>query len=125
MSPKLYDALKFIAQVLLPALGTLYVALAALWGLPNPEAVSGTVLALDTALGTLLHLSSSAYNNSDAKYDGAVNVIPTPNGGKTFELELHKGADDLERLDERKELLFKVKKAGKVAVGEREWNARH
>lgn len=124
MNPKLYDYLKFIAQVLLPALGTLYVALAALWGLPNPEAVSGTVLAVDTALGTLLHLSSTAYKNSDDKYDGAVVVSPTPNGGKNFELQLNKGVDDLERLDEQKELLFRVKKDDRLAVNEKQYMKR-
>lgn len=107
MSSKLYDVLKFIAQVALPALGTLYVALAALWGLPNPEAVSGTVLAIDTALGTLLHLSSNAYHSSDDRYDG--DLIVTENRGvKKFSLELDGDPDDV--LDKKDEIRFKVKK---------------
>ena len=106
----LYDKLKFVAQVLLPALGTLYAALAGLWGLQAPEQVTGTVLAVDTALGALLHISSNRYKDSDDRYDGAVNVIATPNGGKTFELELNKSVDDLEKLDQQKELVFKVKR---------------
>lgn len=65
MSNKTYDILKFIAQVLLPAFGTLYFALASIWGLPAAENVVGTVAAIDTFLGTLLHVSSNKYNKED------------------------------------------------------------
>ena len=56
-----YDALKWIAMVLLPALGTLYFALAGIWNLPYSEQVVGTITALDTFLGLLLGISSSNY----------------------------------------------------------------
>lgn len=56
-----YDTLKWIAMVLLPALGTLYFALAGLWNLPCAEQVVGTITALDTFLGILLGISSSNY----------------------------------------------------------------
>lgn len=62
MKNKTYDALKFIAQILLPALGTLYFALAQIWGLPYGEAIVGTITAVDLFLGTLLGISSSEYN---------------------------------------------------------------
>lgn len=75
---RLYDSLKFIAQILLPTLGTLYVSLAALWDLPEPTKVSGTILAVDTALGVLLGLASNTYNKSGAGVDGSINVIDTP-----------------------------------------------
>ena len=61
MSNKLYDALKWTAQVFLPALGTLYFALAATWGLPCSEKVVGTITAADTFLGVLLGISSARY----------------------------------------------------------------
>ena len=61
MSNKLYDALKWTAQVFLPALGTLYFALAATWGLPCSEQVVGTITAADTFLGVLLGISSARY----------------------------------------------------------------
>lgn len=63
MSNKVYDALKFIAQIVLPALATLYVAIASLWGLPYPDEISGTVMAIDTFLGALLMISSNKYYN--------------------------------------------------------------
>ncbi len=62
MSNKLYDALKWIAMVLLPAMGTLYFALAGIWDLPMGEQVVGTVTAVDTFLGVLLGISTAQYN---------------------------------------------------------------
>lgn len=64
MSNKTYDILKFVAQILLPALGTLYFALASIWGLPKGEEVVGTIVALDTFLGALLGISTSNYNKN-------------------------------------------------------------
>ncbi len=61
MSNKTYDALKYIAQVALPALGTLYFALAQIWGFPWGEQVVGTISALDACLGVLLKLSSDSW----------------------------------------------------------------
>ncbi len=65
MSNKTYDMLKWIAQYLLPASGTLYFALAAIWGLPYGEQVVGTITAVDTFLGVLLGISSASYNKSN------------------------------------------------------------
>lgn len=62
MSNKTYDILKFIAQIALPALGTLYFALAGIWGLPYGEQIVGTIAAVDTFLGAILKLSSDRYN---------------------------------------------------------------
>lgn len=65
MSNKVYDILKFIAQIVLPAIGTLYFALAGIWNLPYGEQVVGTITALDTFLGALLGLSSMSYNKEE------------------------------------------------------------
>ena len=62
LSNEMYDILKYVAQYLLPALGTLYFALAGIWGLPYGEQIVGTVTAVDTFLGVLLGLSTSQYN---------------------------------------------------------------
>lgn len=66
MSNKTYDVLKFIAQIGLPALGTLYFALASIWGLPFGEQIIGTITAVDVFLGALLGISSK---NWGAKND--------------------------------------------------------
>ena len=65
MNDKLYDVLKWIAMILLPAMGTLYFALAGIWGFPYAEQVVGTVTAVDTFLGVLLGISTSQYNKSN------------------------------------------------------------
>ena len=61
MSNKVYDVLKFIAQIVLPALGTLYFALAQIWGLPYGEQIVGTIVAVDAFLGTMLGVSTKSY----------------------------------------------------------------
>lgn len=61
LSNKTYDVLKWVAQYLLPAVGTLYFALARIWGLPYGEQIVGTITAVDTFLGVLLGISSVQY----------------------------------------------------------------
>lgn len=65
MSNKVYDILKYIAQIVLPALATLYLTLAGIWGLPYGEAISGTIMAIDTFLGVLLKISSVNYQKKN------------------------------------------------------------
>lgn len=63
MNDKVYDILKWVAQLLLPALGTLYFALAGIWGWPYGEQVVGTITAVDTFLGVILGIASKKYYN--------------------------------------------------------------
>ncbi len=63
LTNKTYDILKWIAQILLPALATLYFAIASVWGLPYSEQVVGTISAVDVFLGALLGISTAVYNN--------------------------------------------------------------
>lgn len=62
MSNRLYDILKYIAQIVLPALGTLYFALAKIWQFPYGAEIVGTITAVDTFLGCLLKISTDQYN---------------------------------------------------------------
>lgn len=70
MSNKIYDVLKWIAQILLPALATLYFALSQIWGLPYGEEIVGTITAFDAFLGVCLGISSATYykENDDERY---------------------------------------------------------
>lgn len=61
MSDKVYDILKQVAMVWLPAVATLYFALANIWGLPYAEEIVGTITAIDTFLGAILHISNTKY----------------------------------------------------------------
>jgi hypothetical protein len=62
MSNKCYDILKYIAQIVLPALGTLYFALAKIWQFPFGAEIVGTITAVDAFLGALLKISTDQYN---------------------------------------------------------------
>lgn len=70
MSNKVYDILKFIAQILLPALGTLYFALAKIWGFPYAAEIVGTISAVDAFLGALLGISTANYNKEQQEAEG-------------------------------------------------------
>ena len=61
MNNKVYDILKWIAQIVLPALGALYFALAQIWGLPFGEEIVGTITAIDCFLGAILGISTVKY----------------------------------------------------------------
>lgn len=65
LSNKQYDILKWVAQILLPALGTLYFALAGIWGFPFGEQIVGTITAIDTFLGVILGISSANYKKEE------------------------------------------------------------
>ena len=69
MSNKAYDVLKKVAQVWLPALGTLYFALSQIWGLPYGEAIVGTITAVDAFLGAILGISTHLYNKQQGTLD--------------------------------------------------------
>lgn len=61
---KTFDVLKFVAQIGLPALGTLYFALSQIWGLPYGEQIVGTITALDVFLGAVLGVSTAQYKKA-------------------------------------------------------------
>lgn len=99
-----YDVLKNIALVILPAVGALYFALAGIWGLPAAEKVVGSIVAVDTFLGVIIKLGDVSYNASDTRYDGEMVVEPTATG--TMHSLVLNG--DPEELAAKKELTFKV-----------------
>ena len=74
MNNKLYDVLKWIALYLIPALGTLYFALAGIWGLPYGEEILGTLTAIDTFLAVILGISSANYKKNAVAEEGEDNV---------------------------------------------------
>lgn len=101
-----YDFLKSAAQIYLPGIASLYFALAQIWGLPKAEEVVGTITAVDLFLGLLLGQSSKAYNNSDARFDGSIDVTEVDEK-KMFSLNLDSDPNDL---SEKDQVVFKVNK---------------
>lgn len=70
MTNKTYDILKWIAALVLPALATLVIALAGIWGLPYGEAIGATITAVDAFLGTILGISSKNYQTGTDETTG-------------------------------------------------------
>lgn len=105
LSNKSYDVLKYVAQIVMPAVATLYFALSQIWGFPYGEEIVGTLVALNAFLGVLLGLSSSAYHKSEDRFDGTIDILET-DGEKLFSLNLDSDPYDLESHDE---VVFKIK----------------
>jgi hypothetical protein len=103
---KVYDVIKILVQIILPAFATLYTTLASIWGFPGVTEIVGTTAAIATFLGVFLKLSSSKYNNSDDRYDGDLVVSGTEGGPMTYSLELN---DVPKALHQQESVRFKVK----------------
>lgn len=54
---KLYDVLKWVALIAMPALGVFYFTLAKIWGLPYGAEITATLDALALLIGTLIGVS--------------------------------------------------------------------
>ena len=62
MSNKVYDILKETALTILPAMAVLYATLGKIWGLPYVSEIPATIMAIDTAMGVILRISTDNYN---------------------------------------------------------------
>lgn len=88
LNDKAYNVVKFVAQVVLPALGTFYFAVAGIWGLPAAEQVVGTIVAVDTFLGVILGISSAQYAAIVPKHDGVLTVQQFDENNGSIKLDL-------------------------------------
>lgn len=59
---KVYDILRYVANYVFPGLGTLYFALAQIWGFPFGQEIVGSITAIVTFLNILLGASNVTYN---------------------------------------------------------------
>lgn len=65
LSNKMYDVLKWVTMIVLPALATAYVGLASIWGWPYADEVAKTTAVVCTLLGALLGISTAQYNKME------------------------------------------------------------
>ena len=65
LNNRVYDVLKWVVMIVIPALTTAYVGLAAIWTWPYPEEVAKTSAVVCTLLGALLGISTAEYNKSN------------------------------------------------------------
>ena len=89
---KIYDALKWIAQIVLPAIATFYFTLASIWGLPFVEEILGTLTAIDAFIGILLGISSKSYNKTK---DGTLAITNIDEEGVTGQLKIDVPTEEL------------------------------
>jgi hypothetical protein len=108
LSDRNYTALKKSATIILPALSALYFALSQIWGLPHTEQVMGTIAALNTFLGGVVHVSKKSYYASGAQYAGKLVRTETPDK-VLYSLELNHDTPTLDQMDEA---TFKVEDTG-------------
>lgn len=103
---RLYDFLKFLALIFLPAVATLYFALSSVWHFPDAQNVVGSIVAFDTFLGAILGVSASNFKNSGGDADGNYVVEERPDGKRVYSLELNDGVED--QLHEKSQLTFNL-----------------
>lgn len=104
LSNRSYDLIRSAAQYWLPAIGTLYFALAAIWHFGYAEQVVGSIAALVTFLGVIMGLSKKAYDSS-VQYDGAVVPSVAEDGSTVYKLQLD--ATSAEELLNKSQIVFK------------------
>lgn len=63
-SDKLYNILKYLAMIVLPALALFTQTIFTIWGLPYGEQISATIVAINALLGALIGVSTIGYNRS-------------------------------------------------------------
>lgn len=95
MGNPMYNFLKFIALVVLPAAGTAYFALAGLWHLHHTAQIIGTISAVDTFLGAMLHVSTKSYSPAT---NGALKVDLSDPTKETYTLDVTTPIEDIKKL---------------------------
>lgn len=101
LSDGAYNVVKKSATIVLPALATLYFALAQLWNFPEPEKVVASITAVNTFLGVLVQLSKKSYYASSAPYVGEIKVEESPDGTrKVFSLVVDGDPESLGYMDQ-------------------------
>ena len=61
----MYDVLKWVCIIVLPAIATLYMGLAKIWDLPFETEIPQTITVIDAFLGALLGVSTIQYNKDE------------------------------------------------------------
>lgn len=99
LSDKMYNRLKWLVQIVLPATATFYFGVSQIYGLPGGEAVVGTIALLTTFLGVILGISSKQYNASTVA-DGELVSQTDSEGLKTYRLVLNRSVEELDTLQQ-------------------------
>lgn len=108
LSDSAYNKIKPGVQLVIPAVSSLYFGLAAIWGLPGAEQVTGTLALVATFFGATLGISSKNFNATGPSYDGDAVVTIDGGGMKSVSLELEGNPEEF--LETQDEIRFRVKR---------------
>ena len=89
MSNNVYDRLKDVALIYLPALATLWLTVSQIWSLPYGESIAATITAIAVFLGACLKISSYFYNKEKIDEDGLQEALD--NLGKALDKKREDG----------------------------------
>lgn len=106
--PRTYDLLKFIAQIVLPLLGTLYFSLSEIWGLPYGFQVVGTITAFDLFLGALLSASSQRYYKNGNNFDGELKKVDGEDGREKYVFDVQSDPETVVKEFGKRSFSFRV-----------------
>lgn len=95
MSTQTYNVLKYIARYVLPALGTLYFAIASIWGLPYGEQIVGTISAIDIFLATVLGISAYQYDKAGKDISGTLYIDEFSNTSADSFVKFNKSEEEI------------------------------
>lgn len=102
---KIYDAVKYLVLIGIPAFCTAYLGIDEAVDLPNEAAVVKVAAVVAALLGTLVGISKAQYNSSDEKYDGVID--PVTANTQTSDQALSLSTDEYDAANQ-KEVLLKV-----------------
>lgn len=107
-SPRSYDKLKFVAQIVLPALATLWFSIGSIWNLQHTTEIVGTITAVDLFLGLILQLSSTAYYKSGANFDGELKTVSREDGSEAVVFDVQNDPETVIKTLGKHEFSFRV-----------------
>lgn len=109
LSNNVYNFLKFMATLLLPALGALYFGLSEVWGFPFPDEINGTINTVVLFIGVLMGYSSKSYRSSDDRFDADILVTKDDSGRKILQIEATNEQLDALVHEDREAVVFRIK----------------
>lgn len=103
---KVYDKIKIVVIIIIPAIITLYSSLASIWGFPYAEQIIATLAAINVFLGVIMKISTSTYEKT---YDGTLHVdTVTDNSTDRYLFEV----DDLDNISDKDHIMLKINTVG-------------
>lgn len=99
LSNKVYDVIKWLITIGLPAVGALYFIIIKVWDFERIPGVNGIINTIIVTVGVYLRYSSKKYSKKENASDGDLIVVTEENGGKFLGLGINKSLEDMTSKD--------------------------